>query len=414
MMRSGRNEEGGVAVAEDDAGGGVVGGDTDGVRARRLRVLHVGKFYPPHKGGMETHLRDLCERLRPRVEAEVVVASDGRAGTFESVGGVKVSRVGTLLNLGSSPVCPGMARRIRDSKADIVHLQFPNPTGILSYLASGRRGRLVVTYQSDIVRQKILGRAFRPLLYHFLRRADRIIATSPNYVESSDVLRDFRERCRVIPLGIPAERFERADGRAVREIRERFGPRVVLGVGRLVYYKGFEHLVRAMRGVEGRLVIVGEGPLRSALEREAEECGVGGRVHFAGEVEDVTPYFQAADVFAFPSTARSEAFGIVQLEAMACGVPVVQPRRGSFTEVVERTGGGILVKPDDAGALAEGLLRLVQDSSLAAELGDRGFSGVREHYNISLMADRALEVYGGFDHQEAQGVSASRRRAGAA
>ena len=393
-MRSGRNEEGGVGVAEDDAGVGVAVGDADGVRGRRLRVLHVGKFYPPHKGGMETHLRDLCERLRPRVEAEVVVASDSRAGSDESAGGVRVSRVGTLLKLGSSPVCPGMARRIRDSKADIVHLQFPNPTGILSYLASGRRGRLVVTYQSDIVRQKILGRAFRPLLYHVLRRADRIIATSPNYVESSDVLRDFRERCRVIPLGIPTERFERADERAVREIRERYGPRVVLGVGRLVYYKGFEHLVRAMRGVEGQLVIVGEGPLRAALEREAEECGVGGRVHFAGEVEDVTPYFQAADVFAFPSTARSEAFGIVQLEAMASGVPVVNTALRSGVPYVSPDGvSGLTVPPGDAEALAAALRKLLGDASLRARLGAAGRRRAREEFGADLMAERTFRLY---------------------
>jgi rhamnosyl/mannosyltransferase len=379
-------------------------GPNDGGKNGRLRVLHVGKFYPPHKGGMETHLRDLCERLRGRVETEVLVANDGRADEESLVGGVRVARAGTLLRLGAAPLCPGMARRIRDSRADIVHLQFPNPTAVLSYLASGRRGPLVVTYQSDIVRQKVLGRSFRPLLYHFLRRADRIIATTPNYVESSPVLRDFRGRCRVIPLGLPAERFARVDAEAVGRLRERFGPRLVLGVGRLVYYKGFEHLVRAMREVEGQLVIVGEGPLRAALERERDAANLGGRVHLLGEVEDVRPYFQAADVFAFPSTARSEAFGLAQLEAMACGVPVVNTRLDSGVPYVSVDGEtGLTVPPADPSALAAALNRLLGDATLRARFGEAARLRARREFDADLMADRTLRLY--------EEVAASRRTA---
>lgn len=361
---------------------------------RCLRVLHVGKFYPPHKGGMETHLRDLCERLAARVETEVVVANDGREDEEEVIGGVRVARAGTLLNLGAAPVCPGMARRIRESRADIVHLQFPNPTGILAYLASGRRGRLVVTYQSDIVRQRVLGRAFRPVLYHFLRRADRVIATTPNYLESSPVLRDFRERCRVIPLGLPREAFTQVDEEAVQSIRRRFGPRLVLGVGRLVYYKGFEHLLRAMRDVRAQLVIVGCGPLRAALERERDALNLGGRVHLLGEVEEVRPYFRAADVFAFPSTARSEAFGLVQLEAMACGLPVVNTRLDSGVPYVSPHGEtGLTVPPADPSALASALNLLLDDDELRARLGAAARRRVREEFDADVMAERTLRLY---------------------
>lgn len=364
------------------------------VGGRRLRVLHVGKFYPPHKGGMETHLRDLCERLAPRVEVEVLVANDGRADVEENIGGVRVTRAGTLLHLGAAPLCPSMPRRIRQSRADIVHLHFPNPTAVLAYLASGHRGRLVVTYQSDIVRQKMTGRAFRPVLYRFLRRADAVIATSPDYVASSPVLRDFRERCRVIPLGIPAERFARRDEGEVRRVRERFGPRLVLGVGRLVYYKGFEHLVRAMRGVEAQLVIVGEGPLRAALERERDRLGLGARVHLVGEVEDVAPFFHAARVFALPSTARSEAFGIVQLEAMACGVPVVNTRLDSGVTYVSPDGvSGLTVPPADPAALAAALNRLLDDDALRTRLGESARRRAASEFGADLMAERTLRLY---------------------
>jgi len=360
----------------------------------RLRVLHVGKFYPPHKGGMETHLRDLCERLHGAVDVRVIVAGERRESTEEVIGGVPVSRVGTLLNLGAAPFCPGLARRIREAEADIVHLHFPNPTAFVAYLASRHRGRLVVTYHSDIVRQKISGLAFRPILGRVLGRARAIIATSPNYIESSSVLRLYRARCRVVPLGIAAERFVRADEGEVRRIRERFGPRLVLSVGRLIYYKGFEHLIRAMRNVEGNLVIIGTGPLRARLERERDELSLRGRVHFLGEVESAAPYFQAADVFALASTARSEAFGIVQLEAMACGVPVVNTRLDSgvpFVSVDNVTG--LTVPPADSAALAAALTRLLGDAPLRAKFGEAARQRVRDEFDADLMAERTLRIY---------------------
>ncbi len=375
------------------------GGHAGRVAARRapaetLRVLHVGKFYPPHKGGMETHLRDLCERLRGEVETEVIVAGREARDVEETVGGVRVVRARTLFNVGAAPVCPGMVRRIRESRADIVHLHFPNPAAVLSYLASGHRGALVVTYHSDIVRQRWTGLAFRPVLEHLLRRARAVIATSPDYVESSPVLRRFRARCRVIPLGIEPERFERRDEGAVSRIRALYGPRLVLAVGRLIYYKGFEHLVRAMRETDGRLVIVGDGPLRPLLERERDAWGLHERVALPGEVEDVTPHLQAADVFALPSVARSEAFGIVQLEAMACGVPVVNTRLPSGVPFVSPDGvSGITVAPGDAGALARALNQLLDNPGLRALYGEAGRRRVRAEFTADLMAERTLRLY---------------------
>jgi rhamnosyl/mannosyltransferase len=308
---------------------------------------------------------------------------------------VRVRRESKLFGLGSSPVCPRLARSIRESRADIVHLHFPNPAAILSYLASGHAGRVVVTYHSDIVRQRLTGRAFRPVLEYFLRRCSAVIATSPDYIESSPVLSKFRERCRVIPLGIVPEKFERVDEAAVRSIRERYGPRIVLGVGRLIYYKGFEHLIRAMRETEARLLVVGEGPLRRALEGERSALGESrSRVVLLGEVGDAAPYFRAADVFALASTARSEAFGIVQLEAMACGVPVVNTRLASGVPFVSPDGlSGITVPPADPSALARALKRLLDDPSLRAKLGEAGRRRVHDEFTADLMAERTLELY---------------------
>src|SRR5580698_10913006 len=232
----------------------------------KLRVLQVGKFYPPHMGGIETHLQALCGALRNHADVRVIVSSDDRQTVEEIVDSVPVARLGTLVTAFSTSISPAMVARIRNSQAELVHIHLPNPAAVLAYLASGHRGRLIVTYHSDTVKQKILGRMFEPLLNAALRKSSAIIATSPNYLATSPVLQNFRDRCHVIPYGIDTAQFEQCDPEAVRDIRQRFGERLVVSVGRLVYYKGFEGLIRAMASVRGRLVIVGDGPLRSDLE----------------------------------------------------------------------------------------------------------------------------------------------------
>ena len=360
----------------------------------RLRVLQIGKYYPPHMGGMETHLRFLCRELQRCVGVEAIVANDSWRSQEGLVDGVKVTRVGTLFDLASAPVCPGMVRRIRETRADLVHLHLPNPAVVLAYLASRHKGRLVVTYHSDIIRQKALSILFQPLLHFALERCRALIATSPNYIESSSVLSAYRQRCRVIPHGIPIEQFDRYDPETVAEIREQYGPRIVLSVGRLIYYKGVEHLIRAMAKVQGRLLIVGDGPLRSGLEGEAQAQGVRDRVFFLGKIQDVVPYYHAADVFVLPSIARSEAFGIVQLEAMACSKPVVNTRLASGVPFVSVDGlTGLTVPPANPEALAGAINLLLDDTGLRANYGRAARRRVQEEFSLDLMISRTLRLY---------------------
>jgi rhamnosyl/mannosyltransferase len=358
------------------------------------KVLHVGKFYPPHKGGIESHLGALCEGLSGSIETEALVANDARETVLETIHGIRVTRLGTLFNLSAASVCPGLGDRIREANADIVHIHLPNPTAILSYLASQARGKLVFSHHSDIVRQRVLGTLFEPILRHAFRRADAIVVATPNHITSSRVVRDYEEKCAVIPYGIDARQFEERDDAAVREIRARFGPRIVLSVGRLVYYKGFEYLIRAMRRVEGHLIIVGEGPLFDDLRSEARNAGIANRVTILTDVANVRSYYQAADVFVLASIARSEAFGIVQLEAMACGVPVVNTRLDSGVPCVSLDGvSGLTVSPSDETALSAAIGRLLDDAELRARLGAAGKQRVSEAFSVDAMTRRTLELY---------------------
>jgi rhamnosyl/mannosyltransferase len=343
---------------------------------------------------METHLQTLCNGLRRQLDLHVVVANTERRRVDETIDGVRVTRLGTLINLGSAPVTPGLAAFIRGADADIVHLHLPHPTAILAYLASGHPGRLVVTYHSDIVRQRVLGLAFRPILHRALVRASAIICTSPNYIDSSPVLRAHRERCHVLPFSIDTTRFAEVDAEAVHTLRSLYGNRTVLAVGRLVGYKGFEYLIRAMANVRGCLVLVGDGPLKAALEALARETGVADRVTFLERVDDVNPYYHAADVFALPSIARSEAFGLVQLEAMAAGVPVVNTRLASGVPYVSpHRVTGLTVPPMDPAALADAINELLDDSDLRHQYGAAGRERARVVFGVDQMLNETLAVY---------------------
>jgi rhamnosyl/mannosyltransferase len=361
-----------------------------------LKVLHVGKFYPPHMGGIETHLQALCGELREAVDLRVIVASEDERLVEESIEGVRLSRIPTRLTLASSPLCPGMVREIGRSGADIVHIHLPNPTAVLAYLASGHPGRLVVTYHSDTVRQKLLGPLFGPFLHKALGRAAAIIATSPDYRRTSRDLARHLGRCHVIPYGIALDQFERCDPGAVGKVRERYGERLILSVGRLVYYKGFEYLIRAMQQVNGRLIIIGDGPLREKLQQLVTDLGLGDKVVLAGEIQnaDVTPYYHASDLFALASVARSEAFGIVQIEAMASGIPVVNTALDSgvpFVSLHEKTG--LTVPPENPEALAAAINRLLDDRNLRESFGRAAQLRAQQEFSVHTMSSRVLALY---------------------
>jgi glycosyltransferase involved in cell wall biosynthesis len=345
---------------------------------------------------METHLQALCTGLRNHVDLRVVVSSDNRRSVEETIDSVPVTRLGTTLNAFSTAISLGMAEYIRSSRADLVHIHLPNPAAVMSYLMSGYQGRLVVTYHSDIVKQKVLGRVFEPLLYAALRKSAAIIATSANYLATSPVLQAFRDRCHVIPYGIDTNQCEQCDPDAVRRIRSQLGERLVLSVGRLVYYKGLEYLIRAMVDVRGKLVIVGDGPLRGKLERLTDRLGVSDKVIFAGVIDNVSllAYYHAAALFVLASVARSEAFGLVQIEAMAAGLPVINTSLDSGVPLVsvhEETG--LTVPPAEPQALASAINRLLDDSNLRQKFGQAAVLRARREFTLDTMLQRTLHLY---------------------
>jgi len=360
---------------------------------RKLQVLQVGKYYPPEYGGIESHLQLLAEELSKWVDVRVLAAM-GAHGRLSQKPDTEVFRFRPIITLAGAPICPGMVPKIAFSDADVVHVHLPNPGAVLAYLASGHRGRLVASWHSDVVRQKKLLGLYAPIQYLFLSLCDAVVVGAKEHLESSDQLGRWADRCRVIPYGIRVNDFDAPDYPTVKRIRAVFGPRIVMTAGRLVYYKGFEHLIRAMRQVDATLIIVGDGPDYPQLEQLAWDLGVRSRVVFAGRVEDVKPYYYAADVFVLPSVARSEAFGIVQLEAMACRKPVVNTSLQTAVPSVSLDGvTGLTVPPADAGALATALKRLLKDHELRFKFGEAARKRVEAGFDASKMAESTMNLY---------------------
>lgn len=365
-----------------------------------MRVLQIYKDYPPVLGGIEGHLELLAEGLAARGhEVTVLVSGQGRATAVSERRGVRVVAAGRVATVASAPLSPALPALLARERPELIHLHHPYPPGDAAALLAGRGAPLVVTYHSDIVRQRRLGAAVAPLVRGTLRRAARIIATSPAYIRSSPMLAPLASRCRVVPFGIAPAWFEPPDAGRVAALRAHFPGPLVLFVGRLRYYKGADRLVRAMALVpSARALFVGaDASVRAAdLEALATSLGVADRVHFVGAQSDaeLRACYGAADLFALPSVERSEAFGIAQVEAQAAGLPVVCTELGTGTSYVTRHGRtGIVVPPDDVPALARALRILIENPPLARAMGAAGRARACAEFGLERMLDRVEAVY---------------------
>jgi glycosyltransferase involved in cell wall biosynthesis len=360
----------------------------------RYIVLHLGKYYPPHPGGMETHLRDLATRQAHSAQVSVIVANSGWREDQTNDSGVSVIRVARLTAVASMPVCPGLQSAIRNSPADLVHIHAPNPGAAYAFLASRHPGKLVVTHHADTIGRSLLRRFSDPTVARMMERASRILVTSHRYLESSAELAAYRQKCCVVPLGIDPTIAAAADPETTQSLRLQFPSGFILALGRLVPYKGFDVLIRAMKWVDSKLLLVGTGPLHRKLLRLTESEKLGDKIIMLGRVEDTRPYFAAASVFALPSVTRAEAFGIVQLEAMAAGVPVVNTRIDSgVPEVCSHGTTAITVPPGDPMALGLAIQMLLDRDDLRKQLGEAARARVNAEFSANLMCARTMRVY---------------------
>jgi glycosyltransferase involved in cell wall biosynthesis len=339
-----------------------------------MNVLHVYKDYAPVLGGIENHVRLLAENQAAEGnQVTVLVTSRTAHTTMEEMNGVEVIKAARLAHIASTPISVMLPWHLAHQQPHVTHLHYPYPVGEASQLFFGRSDRLILSYHANIVRQASILRFYRPLLDRLLAKVDKILVASPQAMEGSPLLQPYRNKCVLVPYGIDRRPFLVRRPDEVRALHKRYGGGPwLLFVGVLRYYKGLQYLLQAMPGIRARLMIVGDGPMGPQLRVQAQSMGLGERVVFAGRVseEELPAYYQAADIFVLPSSERSEAYGLVQVEAMTSGLPVVCTELHTGTTFVNRHGeSGLVVPPKDPAALASAIQALLDDDALCRRLG---------------------------------------------
>ncbi|NIR49846.1 glycosyltransferase [candidate division KSB1 bacterium] len=367
----------------------------------RIKLIQLGKYYYPVPGGMETHLYDTCNQLKHKYDVEVLVANTQPRTVVQYVAGVRVQRMANLGEVFSSPICPTLPNHLVKSNgnpAGLIQLHLPNPMAHISYLLARPQGRLIVTWHSDIIKQKWLSKVYRTQLYHLLERADCIVATSPNYINHSPFLNKYEHKCAVVPLGIRVEKFRASYevNRKASLIRQRYDRPIILFVGRLTYYKGLDVLLESADRIPAKFLLIGTGPLQQKVQRLVDQNGLADKIFLLHNVtdDDLVSYYHACDLAVLPSNERSEAFGIVQLEAMTCGKPVVSTNLTTGVPWVNRHGEtGLVVPVNDPAKLAEAINYLLKNERERIRLGENGQRRVERHFTLEKVTQKLEQVY---------------------
>jgi rhamnosyl/mannosyltransferase len=389
-----------------------------GPRAEALRVVHLGKYYPPARGGIEQQTRYLAQGLSQWGCQVVVVVVNHRQGCGKDVtyrswavtpdcqewdGPVQVYRVGRCFHALRTDLCLGLPRLLghlqRTFRPHLWHLHTPNITMLAALLMRPGLSPLIITHHSDIIRQRMGKYLVRPVEAQVYRRAQAVVATSAAYAAGSPLLQRFRAKVTVVPLGIDGTVF-RAPSPQVLETaeqwRRRFGQPLWLCVGRMTPYKGFDVAITALREVPGQLLLLGSGPEEKRWRLLAERLGVRQRVHFLGAVEEsvLAAAYHAATALWLPSRNRAEAFGLVQVEAMAAGCPVINTAiaHSGVPWVCRHEQEGLTVPPNDPAALAVAARRLWQEPGLRQRLAVAARQRAAE-FDDRRMCQRYLAVY---------------------
>jgi glycosyltransferase involved in cell wall biosynthesis len=365
------------------------------------KILHAYKVFPPDlDGGIPSVIKTLCASKTLDFTNSILVArSRGLARTYES-NSTPVEAVTSLGTVFSTPIAPTYPRVFlkRSNASDIAihHAPFPLSDVIAPRIVS--RVALIVYWHADITTYPLLKKLVAPSILKTLNRANRIIVSDASMIAASNLLISFKEKCSVVPYGSDLNFWSQCTEReeaSARQLRQRH-PRLIVAIGRLVRYKGFDSLVRALANVEGEVVIIGEGPLLHELKTLAQELGVSDRVFFEGRLEasEIKAYLYAARLLAFPSTTTAEAFGLVQLEAMAAGLPVVNTSLPTAVPNIARhEREGLTVPPNEPSRLANALNSILNDSDLATRFGTAAKARALSEYSQATYIARIEQIY---------------------
>lgn len=370
----------------------------------KLNVLQINKYYYPHIGGIERVVQQIAEGLAEKTNMTVLVSAEDKKHHKENVKDVNLIRLPRHIKFGSMPISFGLFGTLRmlSKQQDIIQLHMPFPIGDLACLLSGYKGKIVLWWHSDVVRQKKLMLLYKPIMIKMLKRADAIVVATQGHIEGSAYLKPYREKCRIIPFGVEQSIEDVADTyvtekKVLEATEEKQHPVRFLFVGRFAYYKGCGVLLDAFAKVQGaELVMVGSGGMEKQLKQSVKELGLIDKVQFLGALpeEELYKQYENCDAFVLPSIAKSEAFGLVQIEAMAFGKPVINtnlPSGVPYVSIHEKTG--LTVEPGAVDKLAEAMQWLIDNKEERLQMGERARERMKAEYRLEKMTTRTLALY---------------------
>ena len=364
-----------------------------------MRVLHVYRtYFPDTQGGLEETIRQICINTAPLgVESRVLSLSRNPEPAIVHRPETTVYRAKLTTEIASNGISIGARKLMRQLSAwaDVIHYHFPWPFGDVLHYLGQHSTPSIVTYHSDILRQRLLRILYRPIMNRFLASVDRIACTSPNYFATSDVLANYEDKVEVIPIGIDEESYPKAMPSQVNEVKAEHGESYFLFIGVLRYYKGLHILLDAMKDAPYKVIIVGSGPTESDLRAQAQRLQLS-NVIFAGSVtdEEKVALLHSCRAVVFPSFLRTEAFGVTLLEGAMFGKPLISTEVGSGTSHVNKhEETGIVVTPGSASALRRAMNQLYFDQDTASAMGKAARRRFEEHFTGKLMGERYHSTY---------------------
>ncbi len=363
-------------------------------------MLHFYKtYYPETVGGVEKVINEIAKgAVRHGIDTTVMTLSSSDEQEIVEIDGHVVYRCKINFELSSTPFSFKAFSLFRQlsTNADIIHYHFPYPFADLMHFLSRIKKPTLVTYHSDIIKQKNMIKLYRPLKRWFLKNVDKIVATSPNYLKSSDILKKYKEKVKVIPIGIDKYSYPEPDENKLKYYKNLLGDKFFLFTGVLRYYKGLHILIEAAHYVDDvPIIIVGAGPIEEELKEHAQRLGVK-NIYFMGYLpeEDKVTLLKLCYAKVFPSHLRSEAFGISLLEGAMYGKPMISSEIGTGTTHINVDGEtGIVVPPSDSAALGEAMRKLLDNPDLAAEYGRNAENRYKKHFTAKRMSREYFELY---------------------
>lgn len=366
-----------------------------------MKILQVGKFYPI-RGGVEKVMYDLMLGLSERqLRCDMLCAStEGHpAGEVKLNDHARIFVVPTQIKAAATMLAPAMITKLRAiaSTYDIIHIHHPDPMAALALFLSGYKGKVVLHWHADILKQKNLLKLYKPLQSWLIKRANLIVGTTPVYVKESPFLVAEQHKINYIPIGVLPIHAEAERTSLLRQ--QYLGKKIIFSLGRLVEYKGYEYLIRAAVDLpaDHHIVIAGKGPLQEELQALILHLCVQDKVTLLGFVDDDTAYayFEVATLFCLPSILKTEAFAIVQIEAMSCGKPIVSTNIvGSGVPWVNKHQvSGLVVEPEEPKLLASAIHELCSDEPLYHRLAKGARDRFAQYFTRDVMIDKSIQLY---------------------